>query len=63
VPSYVWHRMLPLHDNQYLEIVTIFHGDRTPWKRQGQDQLKPFITAIKSALKITTPTWGDASKL
>lgn len=61
--SSVWHRMLPLPNNQYLEIVTIFHGDRTPWKRQGQDQLKPLITAVKSALKITTPTWGNEPKL
>lgn len=37
---------------------------RTPWKRgQGTDQLKPFIQAIKSALKITTPTWGNEPKL
>lgn len=64
--SSVWHRMLPLPNNQYLEIVTIFHGDRTPWKRQKQDQLKPFITAIKKALNITTipaPTWGNEPKL
>lgn len=55
--SSVWHRMLPLPDNQYLEIVTVFHGDRTPW----HNQLKPFTDAIKSKLKITTPTWGDES--
>jgi CRISPR-associated protein Cmr6 len=61
--SSVWHRMLPLPNNQYLEIVTVFHGDRTAWKRQGQDQLNPFIKAIKSALKITPPTWGNESKL
>jgi CRISPR-associated protein Cmr6 len=61
--SSVWHRMLPIPNNQYLEIVTIFHGDRTPWKRQGTDQLSPFIEAITSALEITTPTWGDDSKL
>ena len=37
--SCVWHRMLPIGNNQYLEIVTVFHGDRRPW----QDQLKPFV--------------------
>jgi len=63
VPSSVWHRMLPLPDNKYLEIVTVFHADRTPWKRQGADQLKPFIQAIKSELKITSPTWGNDAKL
>ena len=32
--SCVWHRMLPIgDDDQYLEIVTVFHGDRQPWKR------------------------------
>jgi CRISPR-associated protein Cmr6 len=61
--SSVWHRMLPLPDNQYLEIVTIFHADRTPWKRQEADQLKPFIKAVKSALNITIPTWGKEPKL
>jgi CRISPR-associated protein Cmr6 len=61
--SSVWHRMLPLPDNQYLEIVTVFHGDRTPWKRGQDEQLKPFIKAIKSALKITDPTWGNESNL
>lgn len=29
VVSSVWHRMLPIGDNQYLENVTVFHGDRT----------------------------------
>jgi CRISPR-associated protein Cmr6 len=46
VTSSVWHRMLPLPDKQYLEIVTVFHGDRTPWKHressesQSQDKSK-----------------------
>lgn len=61
--SSVWHRMLPLPNNQYLEIVTVFHGDRTPWKRNNTDQLKPFIQTIKSVLKITTPTWGNEPEL
>jgi CRISPR-associated protein Cmr6 len=61
--SSVWHRMLPLPDNKYLEIVTIFHGDRTPWERNKTDQLKPFIQTIKSVLKITTPTWGNEPEL
>jgi CRISPR-associated protein Cmr6 len=61
--SSVWHRMLPLPNNQYLEIVTIFHGDRTPWERNNTDQLKPFIQTIKSVLKITTPTWGNEPNL
>jgi len=57
--SSVWHRMLPLPNNQYLEIVTVFHGDRTPWN----NQLKPFIQEIKTKLKITNPTWGNKPEL
>ncbi len=50
--SCVWHRMLPLKDGQYLEIVTVFHGDRTPWTRNSDehhsdDQLPTFIKALK----------------
>jgi len=44
--SSVWHRMLPLKNNQFLEIVTVFHGDRSPWQRDGKDQLKPFLDKI-----------------
>jgi CRISPR-associated protein Cmr6 len=61
VTSYVWHRMLPLPNNQYLEIVTIFHGgDRTPWMRDGKNQLPDFITAIKEQFQEPNmlPTWG-----
>ena len=64
--SSVWHRMLPLPNNQYLEIVTIFHGDRAPWKRNNTDQLKSFIAEVKKALNITTipdPTWGKEPNL
>jgi CRISPR-associated protein Cmr6 len=50
--SCVWHRMLPIGNNQYLEIVTVFHGDRRPW----QDQLKPFVKEIKGKGLILT--WG-----
>lgn len=45
--SCVWHRMLPIEANQYLEIITMFHGDRSLWKRQNQDQLLPFVRAIE----------------
>jgi CRISPR-associated protein Cmr6 len=55
--SCVWHRMLPISDNKYLEIVTIFHGDRYLWKRNGIDQLKPFIEALKK--QGLEHTWGQ----
>jgi CRISPR-associated protein Cmr6 len=63
--SSVWHRMLPvskdqLGEDQYLEIVTVFHGtyDRhqNPWHREGEDQLPLFIQALEDKkLKLT---WG-----
>jgi CRISPR-associated protein Cmr6 len=58
--SCVWHRMLPIGDDKYLEIVTVFHGDygknNDPWKREGLDQLKPFIKALKDRGLVFT--WG-----
>ncbi|MDZ8258506.1 RAMP superfamily CRISPR-associated protein [Nostoc sp. ChiQUE01b] len=60
VVSSVWHRMLPIEGNKYLEIVTVFHGDRTPnspWQHRTEgDQLQPFIQNLENAqLKLT---WG-----
>jgi CRISPR-associated protein Cmr6 len=51
--------MLPIGD-KYLEIVTVFHGDRTlqsPWRHRTEgDQLQPFIKSLENAqLKLT---WG-----
>ena len=54
--SCVWHRMLPIGNNEYLEIVTVFHGDRHLWKRNRIDQLKPFAEEIKGKGLIFT--WG-----
>ncbi|GAA6622102.1 RAMP superfamily CRISPR-associated protein [Scytonema sp. NUACC26] len=54
VVSSVWHRMLPIGDGkQYLEIVTVFHGDRTPWR----NQLQPFINSLKN--KGLQLSWGQ----
>lgn len=44
--SSVWHRMLPL-EREYLEIVTLFHGNRQPWKRDGEDQLREFCALLE----------------
>jgi len=55
--SSVWHRMLPVHDGQYLEIMTVFHGNRKPWKHQEEDQLLSFIANVES-LKFKL-TWGS----
>jgi CRISPR-associated protein Cmr6 len=55
--SSVWHRMLPLKNSQFLEIVTVFHDDRSPWKRDQVDQLDPFLDAI--ARQGFDLTWGN----
>lgn len=53
--SSVWHRMLPIGNNQFLEIVTVFRGDLEPW----QEQLQPFIQQLKAnGLEFT---WGSPS--
>jgi len=44
--SCVWHRMLPLEED-YLEIVTLFHGNRRLWKRDEVDQLLPFCSLLE----------------
>ena len=40
--SFVWHRMLPIDGNRYLEIVTLFHGgksgDKVEWLKSWQRQ-------------------------
>ena len=60
--SHVWHRMLPIGDGQYLEIVTVFHNDRTKWKHSSQgDQLERFLREIaERGLKYV---WGNQKPL
>ncbi|NER26529.1 MAG: hypothetical protein F6J89_02590 [Symploca sp. SIO1C4] len=62
--SCVWHRMLPITGNQYLEIVTLFHGGNSAnspgleeWRRQGTNQLPLFVQRLKQSGFILT--WGD----
>ena len=62
--SCVWHRMLPIGGNQYLEIVTLFHGGNSgnspgldEWKRQGVNQLPLFVKKLNSS--GFTLTWGS----
>lgn len=67
--SSVWHRMLPISHNQYLEIVTVFHGDgqsptvgeRTPWQHRLEgNQLQQFINSLeKKGLQLS---WGEKPK-
>ncbi len=58
VVSSIWHRILPIDNNQYLEIVTVFHGDRNTWKHQERgNQLQPFIKSLKErGLQLS---WGQ----
>ncbi|MGB7439507.1 MAG: RAMP superfamily CRISPR-associated protein [Coleofasciculaceae cyanobacterium] len=61
--SCVWHRMLPIADNQYLEIVTLFHGGNSAnspglkeWRRQGENQFPLFVQRLKeSGFTLTWP--------
>ncbi|KAM3113437.1 RAMP superfamily CRISPR-associated protein [Phormidesmis sp. 146-33] len=59
--SSVWHRMLPIEGDRFLEVVTVFHGDRDAWKREGEDQLQPFIQALQERGLVLT--WGNLPKL
>ena len=55
--SSVWHRMLPIGNKQYLEIVTIFNGNHGQWQNQRQNQRQAFITSLTS--KGLELTWGS----
>jgi CRISPR-associated protein Cmr6 len=46
--SSVWHRMLPIDNENFLEIVTLFHGKRNDWKHKNEgDQLQNFMTSLE----------------
>lgn len=59
--SCVWHRMLPIGGNQYLEIVTLFHGGNSAnldeWRREEENQLPLFVQKLKNS--GFTLTWGS----
>lgn len=59
--SSIWHRMLPVSNNKYLEIVTVFYGDRTPWQHKLEgNQLQKFIESLeKKGLQLS---WGEKPK-
>ena len=51
--SFVWHRMLPLGGNQFLEIITLFHGGRSgnraySWQRNEENQLPLFTQKLNN---------------
>lgn len=54
--SSVWHRMLPIGSGRYLEIVTLFPGDRNDWQHLSEnDRLMPFVKKLEENLIFT---WG-----
>jgi CRISPR-associated protein Cmr6 len=66
--SFVWHRMLPVDRNRYLEIVTLFHGGKSgdkarwlnAWQRQenggAENQLPLFVQRLRGlGFELT---WG-----
>ena len=60
--SSVWHRMLPIGVDdsgkaRYLEIITVFHGDRSQWDRNGDSQLLKFTNEL--AGKNLERVWGN----
>jgi CRISPR-associated protein Cmr6 len=60
--SSVWHRMLPLKNGtEYLEIVTVFYGDRSPWQRDGEDKLQLFIAALQE--QELSLVWGELPEI
>lgn len=66
--SCVWHRMLPIGEHQYLEIITLFYGKdlQEQWTRKEngklENQFPLFIEALRK--REFQYTWGiDASKI
>jgi CRISPR-associated protein Cmr6 len=58
--SSVWHRMLPIGEGNFLEIVTVFHAHRKDWKHQiEEDQLDRFIQSLKA--QGLSLVWGNAN--
>lgn len=56
--SSVWHRMLSIGNGEFLEIITIFHGQRRDWMhRTEEDQLQNFMTSLQHV--GLSHTWGS----
>lgn len=60
--SHVWHRMLPVENGSFLEIVTVFHSEPKKWEHQTEgDQLDKFIQSLKD--KGLSIVWGRSNTL
>jgi hypothetical protein len=52
--------MLPIGDGTFLEIVTVFHGQREVWKHQTkEDQLQNFMIDLKKQGLLHV--WGSSN--
>jgi CRISPR-associated protein Cmr6 len=57
IVSHVWHRMLPIEGENFLEIVTVFHTEPDKWEHPSEgDQLNKFINSLKD--KGLSHVWG-----
>ncbi|NER01383.1 MAG: hypothetical protein F6K17_01445 [Okeania sp. SIO3C4] len=56
--SLVWHRMLPIDGNKYLEIVTLFHGKKSDWQRENSNMLPLFVKELEKKCGFQQ-TWGE----
>jgi len=60
--SHVWHRMLPIKEESFLEIVTVFHTEREKWDHPKEgDQLDKFIKSLQN--KGLSLVWGRTTSL
>lgn len=59
--SSVWHRMLPIENGKFLEIITVFHNQRELWKHKTKDdQLQNFMQSLqKHGLSCI---WGNGNR-
>jgi len=56
--SSVWHRMLPIGEGSFLEIITIFHAKREEWDHHTEgDQLYKFVQSLEN--QGLSFTWGN----
>jgi CRISPR-associated protein Cmr6 len=56
--SHIWHRMLPMNNDKYLEIITIFGQPHQNWHHQTEGDMRDrFITQL-TALGFNLVEWG-----
>jgi CRISPR-associated protein Cmr6 len=63
--SYIWHRMLPIGDEEFIEIITLFHHQPRAWKHRNEgDQLQNFKASLEEqGLSCIWPPEKKAKKV